>query len=353
MQKIDSPEQLKAVLEAHAKKLARLIPKCTNEAQTKTTLIDPYLEYLGWDVRDPDIVRLEHKADFEIKKSEKVDYAILKDGKPLILIEAKAATTPLPKEAPAQLRRYFQAEISTYAVLTNGIVYQWYQQDPDGNPGKLALEPFLVDDATKVTDQDVDWLWHLNLDRFDKIILNLKAWQNDFQVQIQEWIQRNIEEPEEDLIRLLLEKYDIKRPISRSCIKDARAPIKQALNQNLANRQQATHIIPEPKKKQIKTPPPQKETSHKKKSRRQPSRFSTLEIPPGSILEFYRDNTITCKVLDDKKVEFDGREYPISTLASEILATRFNRKKIGTNGYAYFKFEGELLTKRRKRMEST
>ena len=53
MQKIDSPAQLKAVLETHTSKLPDVIPHCTNEEQTKISLINPYLEYLGWDVRDP------------------------------------------------------------------------------------------------------------------------------------------------------------------------------------------------------------------------------------------------------------------------------------------------------------
>ena len=54
-QKIDSPAQLKAA-RSRASKLPSLIPHCTNEEQTKITLINPYLEYLGRDVRDPNVV---------------------------------------------------------------------------------------------------------------------------------------------------------------------------------------------------------------------------------------------------------------------------------------------------------
>ena len=97
--------------------LPSLIPHYTNEEQTKITLINPYLEYLGRDVQDPNVVRQEYQADFETKNPEKVDCAIMKDGEPVILIEAKAANSNLPRKASLQLMRYFQAKRGRYAIL--------------------------------------------------------------------------------------------------------------------------------------------------------------------------------------------------------------------------------------------
>ena len=67
-------------------------PHCTNESQTKNTLIEPYLEMLGYDPRNPLVCQLEFVADIG-KVGERVDYAILKDGQPFLLIEAKTANS--------------------------------------------------------------------------------------------------------------------------------------------------------------------------------------------------------------------------------------------------------------------
>ena len=236
MQKINSQEELKAVLKTHADKLPGLIPKCTNEEQTKISLINPYLEFLGWDVRNPDIVRLEYLADFDRKNSERVDYAILKEGKVLILIEAKPVGTTLPSEAPPQLLRYFQAENARYAIMTNGVVWQWYQQDPDGNPGQLAAKPFLVHHATHVSDQEIPWLWSINPDRFDERALRHKAWQSDTHTRIRKWFEQNLQEPEEDFIKFLIKKTKSCKAATSSAIKDMKEPVRNALNQTIQSR---------------------------------------------------------------------------------------------------------------------
>ena len=55
------------------------------EARTRTTLIDPLLCALGWDVSDPGIVEIEPKV-----ANGWADYALLStSGKPVMLIEAK------------------------------------------------------------------------------------------------------------------------------------------------------------------------------------------------------------------------------------------------------------------------
>lgn len=59
------------------------------EEATKNALIMPFLNTLGYDVFNPLEVVPEFVADSRLKKDEKVDYAIMKDGKPIILIECK------------------------------------------------------------------------------------------------------------------------------------------------------------------------------------------------------------------------------------------------------------------------
>lgn len=47
----------------------------------------PFLQILGYDVFNPVEVVLEFICDIGIKKGEKIDYAIFRDGSPIILVQ--------------------------------------------------------------------------------------------------------------------------------------------------------------------------------------------------------------------------------------------------------------------------
>ena len=110
----------------------------TNEAQTKHSLIDPFIGILGYDRNE---VKVEHNADIGDNKGKKVDYAIFKDGSPAIFFECKAVGENLDKHI-GQLQGYFAAdEEAQFGVLTNGWMYRFYT---DLNADNLMdTEPFL------------------------------------------------------------------------------------------------------------------------------------------------------------------------------------------------------------------
>jgi hypothetical protein len=67
--------------------------------------------------------------------------------------------------------------------------------------------------------------------------------------------------------------------------------------------------------------------------------FATLGVPVGSTLTFRKDSAVTCKTVDEKnKVEYQGKVYPISGLAKELMKTPIS-------GYHAFKYGGVLLAK--------
>ena len=65
------------------------------EEATKTSLIMPFFSILGYDVFNPLEFIPEYTADVGIKKGEKVDYAIVLNDEPTILIEAKSINEKL------------------------------------------------------------------------------------------------------------------------------------------------------------------------------------------------------------------------------------------------------------------
>ncbi|MBQ5696296.1 MAG: endonuclease, partial [Clostridium sp.] len=74
----------------YSKRIEMIKGSLATEEATKTALIMPFFSLLDYDVFNPLEFIPEYTADIGTKKGEKVDYAIMKDGKPVILIEAKS-----------------------------------------------------------------------------------------------------------------------------------------------------------------------------------------------------------------------------------------------------------------------
>jgi hypothetical protein len=83
------------------------------------------------------------------------------------------------------------------------------------------------------------------------------------------------------------------------------------------------------------------------RARRSVFNFSMVEIPIGSVIYFFRDESKQAKVIDNRKIEFDGRVMSLSTSAQEILGVEY-----GVAGTDYWMFEGETLDERRRRYQA-
>ena len=86
------------------------------------------------------------------------------------------------------------------------------------------------------------------------------------------------------------------------------------------------------------------------KSRRPMFRFSQVKINPGSILSFSMDESIICKVMNDRNVEFNGEEVSLTDAAMQVLESKNIHWK-AVSGPGIWEFEGENLYTRRIRME--
>lgn len=156
---------LKEGIKRFREKYDTIRDKLSNEEQTKNALIMPFFQMLGWDVFNPLEFVPEYIADFGIKKGEKVDYAIIVNEEPVILIEAKSITEDLDRH-DGQLFRYFGTTASKFGILTNGRVYKFYTDLDETN--KMDSEPFLTIDIEKVRDAQL-----VELAKFEKENFNV------------------------------------------------------------------------------------------------------------------------------------------------------------------------------------
>lgn len=132
------------------------------EEATKNAFIMPFLQILGYDVFNPLEVVPEFTADVGLKEGERVDYAIVLNGAPAMLIECKCCSSELNAANESQLLRYFHATKAKFGILTNGIVYKFYSDLAE--PNKMDLTPFLTVDFAG----DLDKVNFAELDKFRK-----------------------------------------------------------------------------------------------------------------------------------------------------------------------------------------
>lgn len=96
-----------------------------SESNTISTLIEPLLEVLGWNIRDLDEVQREY-AIRTGEKTEYVDIALKVENRPVMFIEAKSVGTPLRHHLAQQPIRYANAEGVSWCVLMNGCELRVY-----------------------------------------------------------------------------------------------------------------------------------------------------------------------------------------------------------------------------------
>ena len=147
-----------------AEKVAQLKAGILTEEATKNAFIMPFINALGYDVFNPLEVIPEMDCDLVKKKGEKIDYAIMKDGAPIILIECKHWQQDLSLH-DTQLKKYFVASKAKFGVLTNGIRYLFYTDLEDQNI--MDEKPFLELDITDVKDYQLEELKKFHKSYFD------------------------------------------------------------------------------------------------------------------------------------------------------------------------------------------
>jgi len=185
------------------RELAARIPSqldlIASEEATKNALVLPFIAALGYNVFDPREVTPELTADVGTKKGEKVDYAILRDGQPIVLFECKPADTDLGKAHTSQLYRYFSVVPARFGVLTNGTTYRFYS-DLD-SPNQMDTRPFFEVDLLRLEDSQIGQLAKFAKDRFDLDGILATASDLKYTGEIKKLLGQQMTEPAEELVR--------------------------------------------------------------------------------------------------------------------------------------------------------
>ncbi|MCK5739957.1 type I restriction enzyme HsdR N-terminal domain-containing protein, partial [bacterium] len=185
-------------VKALAEKVQALKPNLQTEEATKNSLIMPFIQLLGYDIFNPVEVIPEFTADIVGKKGEKVDYAIMQDNKPIIIVECKYWQENL-KLHNTQLQRYFHVTQARFGLLTNGIRFQFFTDLEAKN--KMDKEPFLEFDFENIKENSITELKKFHKSAFDVDKIIDSASELKYSTAIRAILENELSEPSEDFVR--------------------------------------------------------------------------------------------------------------------------------------------------------
>jgi hypothetical protein len=190
------------------RELAARIPTQREHIRTeeacKSALVMPFINALGYNVFDPREVTPELVADVGTKKGEKVDYAILREGKPVMLFECKTCGCDLDSTHASQLYRYFSVTDARFGILTNGIQYRFFS-DLDA-PNKMDAKPFLEINMLSLDDIAITELARFSKAAFDVPSILATASELKYMKEIKRVLATEMQQPSEDLVRFFLSR---------------------------------------------------------------------------------------------------------------------------------------------------
>lgn len=188
-------------------RIPNILEKILTEEATKAALVTPFIEALGYSVSDPTDVTPEYHADQGTKKGEKVDYALLIDGKPVILIECKHHSTDLKSLDQiyyTQLFRYFTATKAKFGILTNGILFRFFTDLDERN--LMDKNPFFEFDMRDINPLAVEELKKFSKSAIDLNSMTDTALELKHKKETKEVISNQLNNPDIELVRFVASK---------------------------------------------------------------------------------------------------------------------------------------------------
>lgn len=171
------------------------------EEATKTSVIMPFIQALGFDVFDLDEVVPEFTTDVGTKKGEKVDYALKIDGKIAMLVEAKPISTKLGETQYSQLFRYFTVTDARLAILTNGHE-AWFFSDTE-EPNKMDKKPFFKFDLQSHDNAQVAELARFHKASFEIDAIIEAASNLKYTRDAAAFLKQQLADPDDDFVRFV------------------------------------------------------------------------------------------------------------------------------------------------------
>jgi hypothetical protein len=195
---------LKLKLEQLHQRVDSLKDQINTEEATKNAFVMPFIQILGYDIFNPTEVIPEYICDIGTKKGEKIDYVIMKDGEPILIIECKHWKEKVDAHN-SQLHRYYHVSKSRFGVLTNGHTYDFYTDLE--KPNIMDDKPFFTLDLSNLKDTSLKILEKFTKNGYSledildsaEALKYIKAIRTEFE--------KELKEPSDEFVKLLVNRF--------------------------------------------------------------------------------------------------------------------------------------------------
>lgn len=286
-----------------------------SEATVEQVSVLPFIDALGYDSQNPAEVRKQ----FAILNWDAVDFAILRNSEPMIVLEAKKASETLTKHWK-QLFQYFNADKARIGILTNGIEYRFYTDGVKQNI--MDDEPSLI-----INLVDLDKVSVAQLDDFTRARFHPEH--SLRKIKISNLLARELRQPTDEFVRYFAKQIH-SGTVWQNVINEFRPLVKQCLDEIVE--QKITDRIP---------PNPDIDGGDNDP---EPDASDVVEIP---VFAEYKGHRFEATLLVDEImnwyrspiiVRFEGKE--MSHVAAMFRAIRSinPERKTGRNGLRFWQF---------------
>lgn len=191
-------------IQSLGKRVREYGPNIKSEEATKNTLIMPFIKMLGYDPFNLNEVVPEYSAPVGEYKDARVDYAIMSEGKPIIIIECKTFGDELNSKKCSQLLTYFNGCDARVAVLTDGNRYLFFSDLEE--PNKMDSKPYMELVVEKPDTSLIPELKKLTKGKFNLEDAISSASQLKYTREFKRIMAEQLESPHEDFLRFFLKQ---------------------------------------------------------------------------------------------------------------------------------------------------
>ena len=285
------------------------------EAAAIQVSVFPFIEALGYVTANLAEVKSEYSADSRTTGGDAVDYAIMRDGKPVIFIEVKRAKTQLSEKWWKQLHDYFAADDVRYGILTNGIEYQFYTDLKKRNI--MDTVPFLCLNMLDLDEKRV-----LELEAFTKTGFDPELTLSSVRkLTVSRTLQMEFDQPSDGFINYFAQSVTSGK-LSKTDVQQFAPIVKEALREYINDKTSTG------KPSVIELEPAQPEGEAAEPMKEMPSLRprQVIEIP---IIGVFED------VMFDATLFFDTRSKLGDTYSMSRTQIRFGNRKVSVNEAAF------------------
>lgn len=332
-------QNLREAIRSVVAKIQRFRERSLNEQNTKSALIEPILEALGWDIGDPDEVFREYKPT---SRDCPVDYALALVHDLKLFVEAKGLNGDLTdRRWVTQILSYATVAGVEWCVLTDGDTYRFYNATAAVDAEQKLFFVVRLSDGNE--EEAVTTLGLISRDNLGENTLNLLWSAHYVDRRVKDCLKKMVESRDKGLMRLIrkraprLQPNEIAQSLRRLEVR-IESPNLSLDRAKSGGKARVPRIVNEKLSEAARRAATTRETQAGIKL--SDIVAAKAVSTPLRLVRKYRGREFEAKLRSDGKVEFDGEVFDSCSRAAGVARGKVTGQPMSTNGWEFWQFLG-------------